>query len=102
MDDLIKDCEEVKLSVLSPKARLALRVLVLSSAMYFRELYGYDRAEKLHSTEEETELASLAYDFYRSTVSVQRRDMRSSIKLFRYITSLLHIEDYFSEVANPK
>lgn len=102
MDDLIKDCEEVKLSVLSPKARPALRVLVLSSTMYFRELYGYDRAEELHPTEEETALASQTYAFYRSTVSVQPYDMRNSVKLFRYITRLLHIDDYFSEAESPK
>lgn len=100
MDDLIKDCDEEKLCVLHPKARQALRVLILSSAMYFRELYGYDRTEKLHPTDEETSWANHAYTFYRSTVSAQPYDMRSSIKLFRYITRLLHIEVYFSEAEN--
>jgi len=102
MDDLIKDCSDEKLSVLPSGTRQALRVLVLSSAMYFRELYGYDRAKELHPAEEETALATQTYAFYRSTVSARQQDMRSCIKLFRYITRLLHIGVYFSEAENPE
>jgi hypothetical protein len=102
MDDLLKDCDEERLSVLPPKARLALKVLVLSSAMYFRELYGYDRTAVLHTTDEEKALASEVYAFYRSTVSARKEGMRSSSVLFRYITRQLHIEDYFSEAGNRK
>lgn len=97
MDGLTKDCDTERLCFLPPKVRQALRVLVLCSAMYFRGLYGYDRTADIHPTAEEAALASQACAFYRSTVSVRPDDMRSSARLFRYVTGLLHIEDYFCE-----